>query len=70
MSKKELCPICGTEAFEHYGSYDICPLCGWEDDRVQMKFPDETGANGDWTLNTAKKAWAEGKTLHPKWPHP
>ena len=70
MSKKELCPICGTEAFDYFGSYDNCTLCGWEDDWYQVKFPDKTGANGKWTLNAAKKAWAEGKTLFRMCPHP
>lgn len=27
------------------GSYDICPICFWEDDQVQLFYPDQGGAN-------------------------
>jgi hypothetical protein len=42
------CPCCGYEVFaEPPGSYDICPICFWEDDAVQLAFPDLAGgANG------------------------
>ena len=42
------CPCCGYEVFgEPPGSYDICPICFWEDDIVQLGFPDLSGgANG------------------------
>jgi hypothetical protein len=42
------CPCCGYEVFaEPPGSYDICPICFWEDDVVQLAFPDLAGgANG------------------------
>jgi hypothetical protein len=38
------CPCCGYEVFgEPPGSYDICPICFWEDDIVQLAFPDLAG---------------------------
>lgn len=42
------CPCCGYEVFsEPPGSFVICPICFWEDDIVQLAFPDLAGgANG------------------------
>ena len=42
------CPCCGHLVFaEPPGSYDICPVCFWEDDIVQLRWPDMAGgANG------------------------
>lgn len=42
------CPCCGYLVFlEPPGSFDICPICFWEDDVVQLAFPDlPGGANG------------------------
>ncbi|MEV4636294.1 CPCC family cysteine-rich protein [Actinoplanes sp. NPDC049548] len=38
------CPCCGYLAFsEPPGSYDICPICFWEDDLVQLRWPDYSG---------------------------
>jgi hypothetical protein len=38
------CPVCGYLVFsEPAGSYDICPICFWEDDLVQLAFPDMAG---------------------------
>jgi hypothetical protein len=38
------CPCCGFDVFiEGPGSYDICPICGWEDDIVQLRWPDSAG---------------------------
>jgi len=41
------CPACGFFSFdEPPGSYAICKLCGWEDDHVQLTYPEITiGAN-------------------------
>jgi hypothetical protein len=43
------CPACGFNVFQDsVGSYDICPICSWEDDAVQLRFPDmRGGANGE-----------------------
>lgn len=38
------CPCCGYRVYEAPpGSYDICPICFWEDDIVQIAFPDGGG---------------------------
>lgn len=38
------CPCCGFQVFEREpGSFDICPICYWEDDIVQLAFPDMAG---------------------------
>ena len=38
------CPCCGYEVFsEPPGSYEICPICYWEDDIVQLAFPEMAG---------------------------
>lgn len=41
------CPVCGYLVFkEQPGSYDVCPICYWEDDIVQLAFPNlKGGAN-------------------------
>jgi hypothetical protein len=38
------CPCCGYDVFDGPpGSFDICPICFWEDDIVQLAFPDLAG---------------------------
>jgi hypothetical protein len=44
ISAKFPCPSCGHEVFsESPGSFEICPVCYWEDDHVQLVFPDLAG---------------------------
>jgi len=38
------CPCCGHLVFpESPGSYEICPICYWEDDAIQLRWPDWAG---------------------------
>lgn len=38
------CPCCGHLVFdEPPGSYNICPICFWEDDNIQLRWPDWAG---------------------------
>ncbi len=38
------CPCCGHLVYrDQPGSYDICPVCFWEDDLVQLRWPDYGG---------------------------
>lgn len=40
------CPACGFLSLDEPGGrYDICPVCGWEDDPVQLRYPESYGAN-------------------------
>ena len=41
------CPCCGYPAFDHPpNSHYICGICGWEDDALQLRWPDYAcGAN-------------------------
>lgn len=47
MSAVFPCPCCGYQVFdEPPGSYDICGICFWEDDAIQLRWPDyRAGAN-------------------------
>lgn len=61
--EKHKCPVCGQYEFEEKGSDDICEVCGWQDDLVQELNPDEECCGNQMSLNQAKKAWAEGKSI-------
>jgi len=38
------CPCCGHVVFdEPPGSYEICGVCFWEDDNIQLRWPDYSG---------------------------
>jgi hypothetical protein len=64
------CPCCGYLVFEEGpGSYDICPVCGWEDDLVQLRFPEMGGANRPLiACQAAYASWREreGHPLSPE----
>jgi hypothetical protein len=50
------CPCCGHLVFdEPTGSYDICEICYWEDDAVQLIFPDLSGAANKVSLIEAQR---------------
>lgn len=43
---KYTCPVCGYLVFdEKPNSYEICPICYWEDEAMQLRYPNERGAN-------------------------
>lgn len=49
------CPSCGYIVFTDLpGSYDICPICFWEDDIVQLAFPDMAGGANSVSLIEAQ----------------
>ena len=53
------CPCCGYEVFaEPPGSYDICPICFWEDDNVQLRYPEMGGGANKPSLIEAQKNYA------------
>jgi hypothetical protein len=54
------CPCCGHRVLgEPPGSYEICGVCFWEDDRVQLRWPDWTGGANAPSLIDAQVAYAE-----------
>ena len=49
------CPCCGYEIFrDPLGSYEVCPICFWEDDLVQLAFPDMKGGANKCSLLEAQ----------------
>lgn len=57
------CPCCGEMAFDSLGEHDICPHCNWEDDPFQSGNPDRKGGANKMSLNEAKDACRQGKTV-------
>ncbi len=54
------CPCCGYRVFEApSGSYDICPICCWEDDSVQLAFPDMAGGANNCSLLEGQRNYEE-----------
>ncbi len=54
------CPCCGYLVFgEPPGSFDICPICFWEDDAVQLGFPDMAGGANGCSLIEGQQSFAE-----------
>jgi hypothetical protein len=54
------CPCCGHLVFrEPPGSYDICPLCFWEDDNVQLRWPDWVGGANKPSLVEGQRNYSE-----------
>src|SRR5262249_13376907 len=54
------CPCCGFLVFSQLpGSFDICPICFWEDDIVQLRFPDYAGGANRPSLMEAQRDFAE-----------
>jgi hypothetical protein len=61
------CPCCGYDVFdEPPGSYLICPICFWEDDIVQLAFPDMVGGANDCSLIEGQKSYATCGACKPR----
>ncbi len=53
------CPCCGFMVFyEPVGSFNICPICFWEDDLVQLGFPDLAGGANKCSLIQGQQNFA------------
>ena len=51
MKRAFPCPCCGYRMFEQApGSFAICEICCWEDDIVQLAFPDCAGGANQCSL--------------------
>ncbi|WP_326837600.1 CPCC family cysteine-rich protein [Amycolatopsis rhabdoformis] len=61
------CPCCGHLVFEDGpGSHSVCGVCFWEDDAVQLRWPDwRGGANGP-SLIEAQRSYAELGAMEPR----
>ncbi|MDH5667027.1 MAG: CPCC family cysteine-rich protein [Nitrospira sp.] len=54
------CSCCGYLTFaDAVGSDDICPICFWEDDVVQLAFPDMAGGANKCSLIEGQRGFAE-----------
>ncbi|QXC46197.1 hypothetical protein KSE96_31040 (plasmid) [Rhodococcus qingshengii] len=64
------CPCCGYLVFhEPPGGDGICPICFWQDDNVQLRWPDFAGGPNRPSLVEAQKNYscfgaAEKRTIH------
>lgn len=54
VSHRYPCPCCGYLVIDKPGTYDICPICFWEDDDVQLRWPDFPGGANDPSLIDAQ----------------
>ncbi len=56
MADSYPCPCCGHVEFsEPPGSYGICSVCFWEDDAVQLRWPDWAGGANRPSLRDAQR---------------
>ncbi|UOQ88582.1 hypothetical protein MUN74_15100 [Agromyces endophyticus] len=54
------CPCCGHLTLsERPGSYEICAVCFWEDDAVQLRWPEYRGGANRPCLIDSQRAYAE-----------
>ena len=57
------CPCCGHLTFDDpTGSDEICPICFWQDDGVQLAFPDMAGGANKCSLMEGQRNFAS--TVH------
>lgn len=62
------CPCCGHLTFgEPPGSYEICSVCFWEDDAIQLRWPDWPGGANRPTLIEAQKIFQETGPVRNGW---
>ena len=71
------CPCCGYLQFgEPPGSYEICDICFWEDDPIQLRWPNWKGGANRLSLIDAQRAFADlgakeaSKLRHVRLPGP
>ncbi|MEQ0557465.1 CPCC family cysteine-rich protein [Amycolatopsis sp. NEAU-NG30] len=54
------CPCCGHRMFaDPPGNHEICRVCFWEDDNIQLRWPDRPGGANSLSLIDAQRAYAE-----------
>jgi hypothetical protein len=56
-NKLRECPVCGYKTLpKTEGSFHFCKICWWEDDDIQVDYPDMAGAN-ELSLNDYRAKW-------------
>lgn len=66
-TERHPCPCCGYLVFqEPPGSYDICPICFWEDDIVQLAFPQMAGGANTLSLYESQKSFLRIQVSDPR----
>jgi len=54
------CPCCGHLTLRMpTGSHELCPVCFWEDDLVQLRWPDYSGGANRPALIDAQRTYAD-----------
>ena len=60
-AEKTKCPVCGKTLLSHF---EICDICGWQNDRYQLRHPDEGGCANNMSLNEAREAYKRGEKVY------
>lgn len=67
VSLRNPCPCCGHLVFdEPPGSYGICPICFWEDDVVQLRWPDLGGGANKPSLIESQIAYEKHEVMEER----
>ncbi|MFD2792956.1 CPCC family cysteine-rich protein [Promicromonospora vindobonensis] len=67
MNARFPCSCCGHLVFdEPPGSHAICGICFWEDDVIQLRWPDWTGGANGPSLIEAQQLYAELGAMEPR----
>lgn len=57
MTTEFSCSVCGFLVFESpSGGYEVCAVCNWEDDPVQLKYPELRGGANHHSFWEAQQA--------------
>ena len=65
--KRFACPCCGHIVFaDEPGSYALCPVCWWEDDLIQLRWPDYGGGANHPSLIGAQENYRRSGASDPR----
>lgn len=67
MNERYPCPCCGHVVFEEPpGSYNICDVCFWEDDAIQLRWPDYAGGANKPSLIESQANFRQHGAMEPR----